>query len=143
MPEVSNPTPHRSRWGYHPCDYATYRLIKRLHWLWFRTLRRLAAWQRWNAKLPHNRVIWRRLRAAGKPVGWEQVGPWPEPALPAFMVEDRWGKRVIAHAWIDSFYRAAHRPAPEPVESWPLAKIQEIQDLLRQLETWCESRTSS
>ena len=22
---------HPSRWGWHPCDYATYRLLKRLH----------------------------------------------------------------------------------------------------------------
>src|SRR5262245_48872703 len=47
---------YRSRWGWHPCDYATFLQLKRLFKAFHEGRRRLAAWKRWACKLPHNRV---------------------------------------------------------------------------------------
>lgn len=126
----------RSRWGFHPCDYETYQSLRRLRFLWFRTLRRLAAWHRWNRKRPHNRVLWRRVRVDGRPVGWERAAPWNEPAVPAFMVEQRWGERSLAHGWVDVLYRDAKRPSAEPREAWTVGQVAQIRALLAELEAW-------
>ena len=132
---------HRSRWGYHPCDQPTWLKIKRLRFLWFLTLRRMAAWRRWNNKLPQNRVIWRRIRREdGRPIGWEQVGAWPEPAVPEFMVREERGQRVLAHDWIEACYRQARRATTEPQEAWPAARLAEIGELLQRLEAWFADR---
>src|SRR5947209_1054995 len=74
---------HQSRWGWHPCDYATFLLLKELNRLYERALRQFAAWRRWQRKMPHNRVIRRTIvDAHGRKIGAEIVGPMPEPQLP-------------------------------------------------------------
>ena len=74
---------HSSKWGWHPCDYQTYRLLKELHRLCERARRQFAAWQRWRRKLPHNRVLRRTVvNETGVKIGVEVVGPRPEPELP-------------------------------------------------------------
>lgn len=73
---------YQSRWGYHPCDYETYQLLKRLHALYLRARRQYAAWRRWARKRPHNRVVRQTLRdGAGRKVGSRVVGMQPEPPL--------------------------------------------------------------
>jgi len=133
---------YRSRWGYHPCDWNACIRIKRLRFLWFLTVRRLAAWRRWSNKLPHNRVVWRRIRGEdGRPIGWEKVEALAEPRVPEFMVDEARGRRAIAHAWIDACYRQAKQPAVEPVEVWPAERLKEIEELLSRLEAWYEGQT--
>src|SRR5262245_45890464 len=124
---------HRSRWGYHPCDYETFTLLKRLNAVCERARRRHAEWQRWNGKLPHNRLLCRKVRdAEGRVVGREVVGPRPEPALlPPFAHKKKvlsfWseeGKRlktgrpvdeaVFEDLGIPAAYRAARTPAASP-----------------------------
>jgi hypothetical protein len=127
----------RSRWGYHPCDWNAWIRIKRLRFLWFLTVRRLAAWRRWNNKLPHNRVIWRRIRGDdSRPVAWEKIGALAEPRVAEFMVREEWGRRQMAHSWIEESYRQAKRPAIEPAAPWPAARLKEIDELLDRLEAW-------
>ncbi len=135
-PSPSSEAPFKGRWGYYPCGYETWRTIKRLRFLWFLTLRRFAAWRRWNNKQPQNRVVRRRGRVDGRRVGWETLGPRPEPALPPFMIEEQWGTRRVAHAWIDELYREARHPAPEPRPAWEPQKVAEIEELARRLEGW-------
>lgn len=60
----------RGRWGYYPTDYATFAAYKQLHKRALRDRRATRRWERWNAKLPHNRV--RKL-----PDG--TTAPMPEP----------------------------------------------------------------
>ena len=96
---------HRSRWGWHPCDYATYRLLKDLNALHEQARRQFAAWQRWRRKLPHNRVLRRKVVAQGNQVGTEVVGPRPEPPLhPLF----RMCRQVL------SYHDAGGRPLRKP-----------------------------
>src|SRR5262245_7884384 len=96
---------HRSRWGWHPCDYATFRLLRELNLRCERALRQFAAWQRWQRKLPHNRLIRRVVRDdRGKKVGREVVGPMPEPPLPAVF---------CVHRWVRTFWSADGKPLKE------------------------------
>ena len=135
-PTDEAPAAFKGRWGYYPCGYDTWRVLKRLRFLWFRTVRRLAAWERWHRKQPQNRVRWRRVCSGGRPVGWEQLGPWSEPDLPPFMVEEKWGVRVMGHGWVDDLYRQARHPTPEPREVLDAARVEQIVDLHRRLEAW-------
>src|SRR6267142_2725288 len=82
---------HPSRWGWYPCDYETFLLLKKLHAFYWRALRRYAEWQRWHRKQPHNRVIRQRLvDDRGRKVGSRIVGPRPEPWLcPVFCTRDK------------------------------------------------------
>lgn len=129
--------PIRGRWGYYPCTYETWRTLKRLRLLWFVTVRRQAAWTRWYRKQAQNRVVRRRLcDAAGRPVGWERLGPRPEPRVPAFMIQQDWRGRSVAHEWVDALYREAHRPVPEPRPVWDEQTTANILELARKLEDW-------
>ena|SRR5688500_9827370 len=132
--------PFKGRWGYYPCDYETWQSIKELRFRWFLTLRRFAARRRWERKQPQNRVVRRRVRAGGKPVGWEILGPAPEPQMPAFMIEDVWGRKSIGFGWIDERYREAKHPTPEPRAAWEPRVIEEINVVLRRLEAWFSER---
>jgi len=72
----------QSRWGFHPCDYATYRKLKFLHLIYQKAVRLAHAWQRWQRKDPHNRVMRRRIRNdKGQTIGYEPPVPLPEPAI--------------------------------------------------------------
>jgi hypothetical protein len=114
---------YRSRWGYHPCDYETYQLLKRLNVLYVCARRLYAAWQRWARKKPHNRVVRHTLRdGQGRKVGSRVVGVQPEPRLcPVFCREVQIHRRhcdaqldvgVAFHAGcgIPEAYRAARTP---------------------------------
>lgn len=75
-------TVFRSRWGFHPCDYATYRKLKLLHSVYMQSLQLAAAWWRWKRKDPHNRVMRRRIRnTKGQVIGYEAPVLMPEPKL--------------------------------------------------------------
>src|SRR5215471_17740653 len=81
----------QSRWGFHPCTYESFLLLKKLHGFYWLALRQFAAWQRWARKKPHNRVLRRKIRdEQGRVVGREVVGPMPEPEVcPVFCVKDQ------------------------------------------------------
>ncbi len=134
----------RSRWGWHPCDYATFALLKRLHAAYWTALRQYAAWKRWHRKMPHNRVLRRRIRGAeGCKVGVEVVSPWPEPPLPALfctrrqvltyrgedgrpLKEGRTVEEVVFDdLGIPEAYRAARRPKEGYKEVTPLRLMAE------------------
>jgi hypothetical protein len=73
---------HQARWGWYPCEYETYRLLKALNRLCEQARRQYAAWQRWRRKAPHNRVLRRAIvDGSGRKIGKEVLGSWPEPPL--------------------------------------------------------------
>src|SRR5712691_10368216 len=72
----------QSRWGFHPCDYQTFRKLKFLNQIFLHAARLAHAWQRWKRKDPHNRVIRRRIRNdKGQTIGYEPPVPMPEPKI--------------------------------------------------------------
>src|SRR5258708_7722439 len=122
---------HRSKWGWHPCDYETYRLLKALHRLCDQARRQCAAWRRWRRKRPHNRILRRAvIDEQGNKVGGEVVGPRPEPELTPLFCH----RRQVLTSWsedgrplkearpaetvefddhgIPEAYAAARRPVP-------------------------------
>jgi hypothetical protein len=73
---------YQSRWGFHPCDYQTYRKLKFLNLAYLKAVRQAHAWMRWKRKDPHNRVIRRRKRDdKGQTIGHEKPIPTPEPRI--------------------------------------------------------------
>ena len=84
----------QSRFGFHPCDYQTYRKLKFLNQVCLKAIRLAHAWTRWKRKDPQNRVSplrlsiteqarshmrilppgaqrrWRRTSRASAPTGW-------------------------------------------------------------------------
>jgi len=41
---------HKSRWGYHPCDYHTFVKLKEIHKYFWKTVRDSHRWKRWDRK---------------------------------------------------------------------------------------------
>jgi hypothetical protein len=49
---------YKSRWNlYYPCDYETYRMLRRIRGAFENARKRAASWNRWHAKAPHNRKV--------------------------------------------------------------------------------------
>ena len=69
---------HKSRWGFHACSFGEF---AELRTLWRAVLirrKQVAAWRRWNAKAPHNRVTRERVRdPSGRTVGYTAGTPVP------------------------------------------------------------------
>lgn len=88
---------HRSRWGFHPCDWAHFAKLKKLHALYWRATYASAAWRRWQAKLPKNRVH-RNYGPGGRRAGGKAVEtPWAEPVsfyVPEYAVLDYQSARM-------------------------------------------------
>jgi hypothetical protein len=84
---MTTATIYASRWGYHPCDYQTYRKLKLLHAVYQKAVRQAHAWRRWKRKDPHNRVLRRRIRnSLRQTIGHEPAVPRAEPPLcPLFL----------------------------------------------------------
>lgn len=75
---------NQSKWGYHVCDRTTYFKLRRLQYLARKAFSRLRAWERWDRKLPENRVIEQRqtTREGGKiTTVIVSRSPMPEPKL--------------------------------------------------------------
>jgi hypothetical protein len=147
---------HKSRWGYHPCDYETFLLLKKLNACFLRALHRYTAWKRWSRKQPHNRVIRKKMvDAQGCKVGSEVVGPMPEPCLCPFFTKR---EKVVSHrkskggpikaeggaerlhleySDLPEVYRAARTPVLREDLVAPLKySPEEIRGLVQQVEAW-------
>jgi hypothetical protein len=123
---------HQSRWGWHPCDYTTFLILKRFNMRCEAARRQYAAWKRWNRKMPANRVQWKKiLDEQGRLVEWRIVAMKPEPVLdPLFCKReqvrvfwDRQGKHlkdgeVVERVSFDDLgIPEAYRSARHPVET--------------------------
>jgi len=88
----------QSKFGFHPCDKETYLKLKVIHKVYWESVFRLAAWNRWNRKHPQNRV----QRFAGRGPDGKRISlvppvPLPEPKLPPFVVKLDHHKVVKTH----------------------------------------------
>lgn len=132
MNEASTTQTFRSRFGFHPCDYPTYRKLKDLHrWYWL-TVRDFHAWWRWQRKQPQNR--------RGQ-----------EPAFCPVFIEDRpWRKRRKSHGQdavrlypmtlvdrgVLGWYLVARMPQAEPPGAMDEVALQEIERLHAEAAAW-------
>jgi len=82
---------YKSRWGWHPCDYETFKKLKVLNHACFKAIKRNARWRRWKRKDPHNRIIRKKIKnSTGQTIGYKVIGPWLEPELcPVFSKKEK------------------------------------------------------
>jgi hypothetical protein len=159
----SAPQVFRSRWGFHPCAYATYRQLKLLNLVYRKAVRLAHAWQRWERKDPHNRVSRRRLRDnQGQAVGYGAPVPLPEPRLCPVFSQKAYERRYVdkkGRFYKDGFvqevvqtddlgisadYAAARKPQADPGDVRPLRHTpDEIDALYRQALAWLEGQDVS
>lgn len=127
-----------SRFGFHPCDKETFKMLKFLHKHWHITQRQLADLERWECKEPQNRVIREWLRDdQGRKYGSRVVGPRPEPqACPLLFTTDKWGRRRL-HPTICQDYQNARTPRASQEEVSRLTMSEEqISDLYNKVRDW-------
>jgi hypothetical protein len=96
-------SPVKGRWGWHACDYPMFQKIKEFHLLSYRDRCASKRHERWDAKLPHNRV---RRHKDGT------VVPIPEPR--------RLGTTQDDYEWVLAEYRAVRRPCSDAESVKPL-----------------------
>lgn len=149
-----------SRFGFHPCDYPTYRKLKFLNLVYLRAVLLAHAWERWKRKDPQNRVRRCRIRnEKGQTIGYTDPVPIPEPPIcPVFsrrVQETRFVDKKGNH-FKDGFldekvmtddpqiatdYSAARRPMPEPGAVRPLrSSLAEIDDWFEKARAWLEQQ---
>lgn len=120
----------KSRWGFQPCSFEEFVELRALWKAVCARRRQVAAWRRWSAKAPHNRV---RRPPDGPPV------PVPEPPLPAVAcrrVTRPSGQVEVELAGpggkdlrrLQEAYRLARRPraTAEEVEPLPVTRAEVI-----------------
>jgi hypothetical protein len=123
---------HRSRWGYHAADHATFAKLRALHKWYWQTVYDFHRWHRWWRKRPENRR-------------------GPEPRYCDVFVEDRvWYKPVTPHGvpgyqvyprtivdhGVLALYEQVRRPQPEPVAALDPATLSQIAALHERVAVW-------
>jgi len=134
-----NQNTYQGRWGYHACDFDTFKKLKKLYSFYWKALRRNAEWERWNRKEPQNRILRKWYRNEnGQKTGFEIVGPKPEPQrYPVFgklnFVPE--GCHALNSMGIEAAYAIARYPyaTPDDVKSIGLTPDQ-IDNMLAHLE---------
>lgn len=133
---------HTSRFGLHPCNYETYRMLKRLAWHEHVAWCQYKRWVRWQRKMVHNRVRRKvRRNELNQKIGYEILGPMPEPPLNTNFTHVRYSD---AHPdgefhWIFRpilpSYQRAKTPQPSIDDVQPLFMLrEEIRNLLLTIE---------
>jgi hypothetical protein len=124
------------RWGFYPCSYEVFGMLKELNKLWQKACRQAAAWRRWNRKLPHNRVRRPVLRDAhNRKVGYGPPTALSEPELDARFCQRRnlpSGRVdvILSNRNLEAAYRLARYPKPTGDQVTPLPiDEKEIRDL--------------
>ena len=132
---------HESRWGFHSIDYQSFEKLRELHKSYWKAVRGLAAWFRWNAKQPQNRIITERIRdETGRVTGCRVIGPWTEPVYcPLF------GQPEVKRGWLTipehltdhsivSAYQQARKPRSREEVPAPILSVDRIDELFRKLK---------
>lgn len=119
----NNPAPGlKSRWGYHPCTYEVYGLLKDLHRWYWQTVYDFHRWHRWQRKQPQNRV-------GPEPVFCElfvEDTVWYKPCRRGDEVHFKvYPKMLIDHDVVD-LYRKARTPMPESCSVFDAAMFDRI-----------------
>lgn len=132
---------HKSRFGFHACDYPTFLKIKKLHKLYWQAVRRHAEWVRWDRKLPKNRLLKKWYRnEKGQKTGFEIIGPKPEPKrYPIFGALNYipQGEPSLSSMGVINDYLIARHPYATPEEVKPLClSIEKIDNMLSCLENF-------
>ena len=127
-----NPSPFCSRFGFHPCDYATYQKLRRLHRWYWQTVRDFHRWWRWQRKLPHN-------RQGNEPPFcplFVEDRPWRRPKRSHGQDAVRRYPKALVDRGMVAWYHAARMPRAEPLAAWDEVTLQEIDRLFAEAEAY-------
>ena len=122
---------HRSRFGFHPCDYALFCKLKYLHKHYWIALRQFHTWHRWFRKQPQNRDGTEPKYC--QPFVKNQ--PWAKPIKAGFKLYPR---TVLDHEVIE-IYQSARTPSAEPVEALSLETVKAIEALFAKVQLSMEA----
>lgn len=160
MSTMTEKAVHQSKWGFHPVSLAASKKLRFINGVYAKAQRLAGAWERWERKIPSNRVIRRSIRdAKGLKIGMEvvkdQAGnpvPWKEPQVcPLFHVTipsaiSKWS-RTDGRAEDNGFgekilfaSRQARIPQPTPKDVLPFPFTEEeIDRLYETAKEWNEN----
>ena len=150
----------QSLWGFHPCDYQTFRKLRFLNQIYLHAVRLAHAWQRWKRKDPHNRVVRRRIRNdKGQTIGYEPPVPMQEPKICPVFSQKVFEKRhvdkkgtfsregfmeetvVTDDLWIPADYASARKPVADQAGVQALHHtVAELEELCEKARAWLEAQ---
>jgi len=148
---------HQSKWGHHPISREASQKLRFINGVYAKAQHLAGAWERWERKLPENRVVRRAVKddkgmkigteivkdAAGNPVAWLEPGICPlfHEKVPGHI---KYGSYVRGVAKDNGFgdkilfaSRQARTPQPTPEEvlSFPFTE-EEIDRLYETVKAW-------
>jgi hypothetical protein len=129
---------YEGRWGWHPCDYQTFRKLKLLHKYYWITVRKFSNWKRWDRKDPKNRVIrqW-DTDEKGRPYR-KVIAEIPEPKYCPFFVYSKYGRLMLTdHKIIENYRNARYPVAKDAVKPLSLS-VAQIDKMLEEVEKYFE-----
>lgn len=129
----------KSRFGFHACDHETFLKLKKLKKMYYKALRRNAEWNRWNNKLPKNRILRKWFRnEKGQRTHSEIVGPMTEPKVyPVFGARHYvpQGEHALNDMGVLEAYNTARTPYETPEKVKPIKlTVDQINNMLAHLE---------
>ena len=130
---------HRPGWSevelYYSCDYETYRRLRDINYWICQLDHRLAAYQRWVRKAPHNRVIRTYSRnEQGQRTGVMTTRPLSPPTLPRHIFPLSQGR--FNDLGLRRLYNECRMPSTTPKQPLPVMTIAMIEQFHTLLETW-------
>lgn len=141
---------YQSKFGYHPISFEASKKLRFINGVFAKAQHLAGAWERWNRKLPHNRVMKMAIRDEnGRKIGTEIVKnatgqplPLVEPQIcPLFHVKgsiyarsNGFGERIM----YDSRKARTPQPTPEDVQPCTFTE-QEIDKLFEAAKSWIDN----
>ena len=126
---------YQSKWGYHPCDYKTYRKLKELHKWYWETVYNFHSWYRWYRKDKKN-------QRGSEPKYCEHFvvnKSWYKPVKRHGQVGcKRYPKTVVDHGVLDLFQQA-RMPQAEPPDPFSESQLKAIDELHEKCKEWFET----
>jgi hypothetical protein len=126
---------YKSRWGYHACDYVTWKKLKALRRFTLLTRRQLATHDRWYRKEPQNRV-WRtyKYNADHQRIGVLGTVPMSKPHVNEIMSD------ASVLATTEHLCQRTRRPSATPVNKLTPQELSIIDRLYEQVVAYEASR---
>jgi hypothetical protein len=122
----------RSRFGFHPCDTATYRKLKQLKKWYWETVRDFHRWWRWWRKEPQNR---RGDEPQFCPC-FVLDKPWVRPRLCHGEAAVRYYPKTLTDCGILTWHAAARTPQSQPPPIFTKEFLAEIEKLHAAVTAW-------
>ena len=161
MSTMTEKAVHQSKWGFHPVSREASKKLRFINAVYAKAQHLAGAWERWERKIPSNRVIRRSIRdSKGLKIGMEVVKDeagnpvlWKEPQVcPLFHVTipgttSKWSRtdgRAEDNGFGDKILfasRQARIPQPTPADVLPFPFTeQEIDSLYETAKEWMDNR---